>query len=228
MVKSTLSTGDTVSVTGASPPPSWFDVWILGYLICCSFKSARQDKAASRFPTRTLSAQRGDSQTSLSSLIKAELSSLPCVRLTRPRTHFILVWRLLVDLAENYKGFIWYAVEVKSVLFFPPQWQWCCFWLGSLLPWIIHLMRTKLQVRATFVLYMEKITCQREIVLILGLDEISHSSTLEVEFAGIKSRSEKIHLGFFAATSLVGLFIYDQSAESVHWFYQAHLLTFFY
>lgn len=39
-----------------------------------------------------------------------------------------------------------YGSVKRLFSFCSPQWQWCCFWLGSLLLWIIHLMRTKLQV----------------------------------------------------------------------------------
>ena len=85
-------------------------------------------------------------QTSLSSRIKAEqLSSLPSASFSQLQRLFVEMWRLLVGGGKNYNVESDFVLQVTVVLFHP-QWQWCCFWLGSLLLWIIHLMRTKLQV----------------------------------------------------------------------------------
>lgn len=58
-------------------------------------------------------------QTSLSSLIKAELSSLPSLCLTSLQMRFILNWRLLVDVVKNYKeGWICFSVSSDCFCFF--------------------------------------------------------------------------------------------------------------
>lgn len=101
-------------------------------------------------------------QTSLSSRIKAEqLSSLPSASFSQLQRLFVEMWRLLVGGGKNYNVESDFLFQVTVVLFHP-QWQWCCFWLGSLLLWIIHLMRIKLQVTVfvfffAFMQHMERI-----------------------------------------------------------------------
>lgn len=112
IVKSAGSTGDMVTVTCGLKPPLWFDVWILGYLICCcSFKSAWQDKTASRFPIRTLTAQqRGRHHSQASS----KLSSPFCPLCASPGCRRISYW---------FGAFLWNVWRITRFnLFFCFKW----------------------------------------------------------------------------------------------------------
>lgn len=87
-------------------------------------------------------------QTSLSSLIKAWPSFSGLCMLQHAADEFPVNEAPSSGLCEEIQGFFLMLKCFLTVVFFllNPQWQWCCFWLGSLLLWLIHLMGTKLQV----------------------------------------------------------------------------------
>lgn len=118
-VKSTGSTGDTVTVTCGLKPPSivWcLNIKLFDMLPLFQVGLTGQDCKQISHKDFNCSAER---QTSLSSLIKAEPPSLPFVCVTRPQMDYVLVWRLLVEFVKNYKvSSVFLVLTVFSFFFF--------------------------------------------------------------------------------------------------------------
>ena len=97
------STGDMVTVTWGLKPPLWFwclNIRLFDMPLLFQVSLAGQDCEQISHKDFYRSAER---QTSLSSLIKAELSfPLPCMLHRAAHGPFLLIWRLLVDFVENY------------------------------------------------------------------------------------------------------------------------------
>lgn len=76
-------------------------------------------------------------------------SAAPSVSFARQPAGFLEIWRHPVAAEATYRFSL---IFFLSSYFFPLpplsvlQWQWCCFWSGSLLLWITPPMTTKLQV----------------------------------------------------------------------------------
>lgn len=128
---------DSAAVTcGLNPSHPSFDVWESGFVILLLLLlSARQREAAGTSPWR-MGAQQREADTRLLSPIKA-----PSASLARQQTGYLWIWRHPVAAEPAYR-----RLTSSFCLFSVLQEQWCCFWSGSPLLWIIHLMTTKLLV----------------------------------------------------------------------------------